>query len=265
MSGKRRSKRENNNQEITEHFLRSAVSRGNLASTQCSIENSEQQSACAKVKGIEANSVDMSGLQQMEERLLDAIKGIESTMDTRLNEFDIRFSSFQKVIAENTKKVQDLEESVNYAHKELTYLKTYKEQAEKESKRLKERLDEAGKKNSRLEKELDQTKADVNDRFHLVERRSREYSVRIKGMNIDKQQSFIQQAAEIFVKNELLENCTEEEMIRNIEIAHLLKSNPDEHMIVRFHSRPIRQKIVHAAKGKVNRKTTEKGLKLLRT
>ncbi len=135
-------------------------------------------------------------------------------------------------------------------------------QAEKDSKRAKERLDEAGNNYKKLAKELEETKKDMHDRFNAMERRSREYSVRIKGMAIDRQRSYVQQAAEIFSKNNLVDS-SEAEIAKQIEIAHPLKSNQNEHMIVRFHCRPFRQNIVQAAKVKVNRVTGDKGLKIV--
>lgn len=272
MNEKNKPKKPQDKSEISDYFLRRRKTGGsiNSASNNAESQHEAMSNNMAHAKDTEVNQAcavdDGNGLQQMEDRLLAAIKGMENKMDLNMkdlkSEFDTRFSAFEQALEQNSKKVQDLEVGINYANKDIEDMKSFKLQAEKETKRQKERLDEAGRKYSLLAKELEETKKGMLDKFNQIERRSREYSVRIKGMAIDSQRPYTHQAAELIAKYKLVDKA-ESEIMKEIEIAHPLKSNPNEHMIVRFHSRPFRQSIVQAAKLKINRVTGDKGLKVV--
>lgn len=203
----------------------------------------------------------------MEDRLLNAILNLDAKLEKKVEEIKDDFASklteVTKTMRENSKKIEALEGSLNFAHKEIEDIKTAQAQMQKDNKRLQERETEAGKRIGKLKSELEETRDEMSSQLNLMERRSREYSVRIRNMDITAEESHVDQVASLIVEKHLApENSTVLDVVQQIEIAHPLKGVPNG-MIVRFFAQPYRNLIVQQAKTKLNNKTGEKGLKLV--
>ncbi len=214
-----------------------------------------------------ANSELNNGLKAMEERLMSAFEGLNNKLDKKVEEikedFTAKLAAVTTTLDANSKKIAELESSVNFAHKDIADMKVVQGGLVKDCKRLQERENETGKRISKLKGELEESRQDMSSQLNHMERRSREYSVRIRNMDIKDDENHVDQVAALIVEKKLApENSTVGDVAQQIEIAHPLKGVP-KGMIVRFYARPYRNLVVHQAKAKLNRVSGDGGLKLV--
>ena len=125
---------------------------------------------------------------------------------------------------------------------------------EKESRTLKERLDSSHRMIKGLKDELADFRDAVAENFNESERRSREYSIRLKGVpaaSVTPHSDHRVPVASILVKNKLVaQGITEADVKKAMEIAHPLGKPIDGkfNIIARFYARPYRNAVIRAAK-----------------
>ena len=214
---------------------------------------------------VENRELPNDGLRAMEERIIAAIKGLDSKLDQKVAElkddFTAGLAGVKQTLEANSKKIQDIESSLNYAHKEIKDLTEAQAEAKKKNKTLEERETSTGKRLSELKHDLETTKQELLEKLNNQE--SREYSVRIRNMEIKSDTSYVDQVASIIVEKKLVpEGTTTQQVAQRIEIAHPLKGTPNS-MMARFYARPYRNHIVQQAKTKLNKETGEKGVRLV--
>lgn len=152
----------------------------------------------------------------------------------------------------NTAKGNTLETSLNFAHDTIGEQKSQISKLEKDVRVWKAKLDSTHQLVTEQQRELAEYKEITENRFNDIERRSRSYSIRVKGVpatNVNGRQDHRTIVAEILVKNKLVD-ATETEVVRALEIAHPLGKPVagKYNFIARFYARPFRNAVVKAAK-----------------
>ena len=199
----------------------------------------------------------------MELRLMQAIDALSKKIDYKTDEvktevkadvdsLKTQLSSMEKTLQTNTKKINDLTDSVNYAHKDVSDLKKRATQIEKENKRLKERFDVAEKGRKELEHTLQVFQANAWDRFNDLERHSRQFSIRVRNVeNVKSTDNFRRVVAKTLIAEGLTDE-TEEKVVGEIEHAHPVGKSVGNKstLIARLHNRPFRNNVLTKAKKK---------------
>lgn len=204
---------------------------------------------------ITGNNVTVSGLEKMESRLMTVLNQMNAKIEMRTKEmrteFDQRLTKVETVlnkVAENSKKLIDVENSVNFAHKEIVDQKHKTAKLENETKELREKL-------NNCQKELKLMKGAVSEELNLIERRSRSYSIRILGVpanksrQMDDHRKFV---AEILHKNGLVPaEMGVSDVARSMEKAHPLGKPVGDKVnyTARFFARPDRDDVLRRARG----------------
>lgn len=204
-------------------------------------------------------------LQTMEQKLLAAIADLAKRVDTKTDELKTEMKSdvdgiktqltqLQKSMGDNTKKVQDLENSVSFAHKDISDLKEKVKQVETENKRLKNRLDNAEKGRKEMEHVLAEQKTMTVEGLNDLERHSRGFSIRVKGVKgVKSGDNFRKTVAQVLVAQKLVDTENTTEVADNmIEHAHPIgKKKPGDDrtiIIASLYSRPERNSILSKAR-----------------
>ena len=253
--------------KISKYFTRSAVREEELVASDEEYGNVDKMAN--QVSDSEQLTTQVNtdpALKAMEDRLMAAIEGIATKLDSKVKEmkddFAAKLGSMSITLKENCKKVADIEASVNFGHKEIDALKKENVQLVKKCKRLEEREMGAEKKLCDLQKELAEYKDQMTTSLNHIERRSREFNVRIKNFQSTSLHSYVNQVSDLLVEKKLVpENSTAKDVVEQIETAHPVKTKG--HIIVRFHSRPYRNNVVQMAKRHLNNQTGNYGLKIV--
>lgn len=152
--------------------------------------------------------------------------------------------------------VSDLGGSVNFTHKQLEDFKSRMIALEKDNKTLKDRL-------QKVEVTSKETVKEMQEKFNNVERYSRQYGIRIKGVKRLKDvRDYNKKVAEIITENNLGPFGSVEENLKTIEIAHPIGKEGDQ-LIARFFSRVHRNSVVQKAKSSMNPKAGSDGIRLV--
>ena len=257
--------------KISRYYFRDTAKRDLVSTHTASMSAKANGASTDQAEGEQVNSqhtvttqpvIQDSGLKAMEDRLMAAIKGVDSKVEEIKDDFSARLDKISKTLDVNCKKVADMEASLNFAHKDISDLKTTTTQLQKTNKRLQERMADAEKKVCSLETELGETKDQMSANLNHLERRSRDYNIRVRNATIRENVNFVDQVAELIVQKQLApEGSSVEDVAKEIETAHPLKTKGQ--MIARFYSRPYRNLVVQQAKQKLNRTTGKDGLKLV--
>lgn len=204
---------------------------------------------------------DVVGLLKRMEQKIDTID--QTTKDMRAS-FDRRLGVLEGQVTSNTKKVGDLEDSVNYAHKGIEEHKDIVARLKRDNTELREKLNSTQKCSKTLSTQLEDFKQDMMQQMNDIERRSRAYSIRVKGVTAETVSASSgdhkKVVAEILVKNKLVTATNVSDVVDRLEIAHPLGPPRigKQNMIARFYARPYRDSVVRAAKGKYNLVGAEK-------
>ena len=203
----------------------------------------------------------VGGVTPMEKRIMTAIAKLDlkvdkisATAEEMRSEFDTKLRQMGVDLKANNEKLSALETSVNYAHKTVEDQKERVVRVEKESRTLKERLDSSHRMIKGLKDELADFRDAVAENFNESERRSREYSIRLKGVpaaSVTPHSDHRVPVASILVKNKLVaQGITEADVKKAMEIAHPLGKPIDGkfNIIARFYARPYRNAVIRAAK-----------------
>lgn len=251
--------------DVSKYFLRGTPT-GDLKETQ---DNNSGAMATSTASNATAAAQD-GGLKAMEDRLIAALQSLETKLEAKLDksvedlkaDFSARLEKMSATVDKTCQKVTDIEASLNFAHLEITSLKTVTTQLEKTNKRLQERVSEAEKKVRSLEKQLEETEDKIAVNMNHIERRSRDYNIRVRNATISDDVNYVEQVASLIVKHKLApEGNSAEDVVKQIETAHPLKTKGQ--MIARFHSRPYRNHVVQQAKQRLNKTTPKDGLKIV--
>ncbi len=203
-----------------------------------------------------------SDLDKMELRIMDLLKKMDSKMDviekttTDMKvEVDNRLMKMESVLGENSKKLSDLEGSLNYAHRDIADQKEKTGRLEKDAKELREKLNNGQKQGKLVARELETMKLKMAEEL-LIERRSRSYSIRVLGVpaDVSRQANDHQKVvAEILSRSDLVPSRLDaNEVARTMEKAHPLGKpvNDKVNYIARFFARPDRDDVMRRARGK---------------
>lgn len=201
-------------------------------------------------------------LSAMEARLMKAFDKLDKKIDTidkttkdMKVELENRLDKVESKLGANTKKLGDIEGSVNYAHKDIGELKEKMVAVEKDARNLRDKFHDAQKKNKELEKEVRDVKREMAEGLNVLERRTRDYNIRLRGVAAEKLSNVSDYrvlVAEILVNNELVPTQEVSEVRDEMEIAHPLGKPIDGkvNIIAKFYSRPYRESVVRRAKAK---------------
>lgn len=192
------------------------------------------------------------------DKILKAIAGMEQRLDSKIEKLkeDI-VGEFEQKVEKLTKKMDTLEQSLNYAHKEIEDLKKDKVQLQKDLKRAKERLDNTQKETKLMKNEMETARSDIAEKLNEAERYTRSFGIRVYNFpELPKNAStetYVQCLAEKLVECDVVEE--EVEVVRKeIETAHPIGRSGDQ-LIARFHSRPYRNKVLREARKKLTRES----------
>ena len=202
--------------------------------------------------------------EKLEEKLLTAIGKISCKIDSTAEDIkketkkDLdglkgEMEELKKTLASNTKKLNDIEVSVNFVHKEVDDLKKKVSEVQSDNKRLKERLDAAERGRKDLQKELNVQQEAIAERFNDMERHSRGFNIRVKGVTgLPPHPNYRHVVGKILVEEDLNGNLSLEDIIAGIEHAHPVGKREGEKvtLIARLFSRPRRNAILARAKKK---------------
>lgn len=260
--------------KISRYFFRKTANRDfvsphtdSMSSTNTVVSTAESKQDNDQPMSIATQAIAQdSTMAGMEGRLMLAIQNLDSKLDKKVQElkedFCVRLDKISKTLDGNCQKVADLEASLNFAHTDITDLKTTITQAEKTNRQLQESMSVSEKKVVSLEKELEETKEQMSVHMNHLERRSRDYNIRVRNATIRDNVNYVDQVATVIVQHQLApEGSSVEDVAKEIEIAHPLKTKGQ--MIARFYSRPYRNRVVQQAKQKLNRTTPKDGLKVV--
>lgn len=141
---------------------------------------------------------------------------------------------------------------MNYAHKTIEDQKEKLATQEKALSSMKLRLDSAQAFSTRLHNELRGLKDEMEEEFNDLERRTRSYNIRVRGVpaeKVDGRSDHRTTVAEILVQNKLIQ-LPEPDTVKLMEIAHPLGKavNGKYNLIAKFYARPLRNVVVKAAK-----------------
>ncbi len=206
-----------------------------------------------------ANATQQTDMQAMETRLMAVLNKLDAKVDTISKnteqirqEFDQKLQTVDSKVDLNTGKVSELETSLNYAHKTIEEQKDTIAKMQKEVKECKGTVSSALQQVVKQGREKTSLQEDVMEQFNELERRTRNYNIRIRGVpeaSVNGRQDHRSTVAEVLVKNKLV-NATEEEVIKAMEIAHPLGKplRGKYNLIAKFYARPYRNAVVKAAK-----------------
>ncbi len=196
-----------------------------------------------------------SRLMAVLSKLSDKVDNINTTTEAMRRDFDTRLREMGAGLKDNAEKVAAVEQSISFAHDSLGEQKDKIDTLEKDVTKMDLKLWAAEGNNRELRKELDEVKNQMAEKFNDTERRSREYSIRVRGVpaaQLVGTTDHRKPVAAILVKNKLVRTATEEDVIRAMEIAHPLGKPVDGkcNIIARFYARPFRNAVVRAAKNR---------------
>ncbi len=179
--------------------------------------------------GTDSKVVSDNSLEKMEQRLMAAIAGLGTNVESLKTQLEGG--------------LQGIEQSLEYAHKEITDLKETVTRVETESKKLTERLDVA-------EKKLEKLNITNREKHNDLERHSRGFSIRVRNVpNVKTSDDYRVVVAKILVENQLIDE-TPEDVFQEIEHAHPIGEPRDgkSTLIARLYSRPVRSGILAKAR-----------------
>ena len=214
-------------------------------------------------KGQASGEICNSDIVGVLKRLEQKIDTIDQTTKDMRSSFDRRLGDLEDKVAGNTKKVDDLEASVNYAHKGIEDYKDTVAKLQRDNKELREKLNSTQRSSKIQSTNLEDYKQETLKQMNDIERRSRAYSIRIKGVPAAAVAAsggdHRKVVADILVKNKVVAVAPDEsdgiaDAVSMMEIAHPLgpPRGGKQNMIARFYARPYRDSVVRAAKGKYN-------------
>lgn len=150
--------------------------------------NQEQPVSTQAVREITPNTSNGEALHKMEERLMAVLSKLESKVDNinqttenMRQEFDSKLTQMSTDLKSNAEKTAALEVSVNFVHCTVEGQKEKIVKLETEAKHLKERVDTTQRYTKELKTEMAELKEAMAEKLNDVERRSREYSIRLRG------------------------------------------------------------------------------------
>lgn len=158
-------------------------------------------------------------------KLETKIDGIDKTTKETKIEFNHRLGKVESCLEDNTKKLGDLEESVNYAHEDIQKQKERMGKIEEDAKDLRKKLNAGQQKIKQMEDELKKVKIAMAEGLNAQERRTRDYNIRLRGVAAEKLRGVNdcrQVVADILVKNDLVPTKEVGDVIKQMEIAHPL-------------------------------------------
>lgn len=187
-------------------------------------------------------------LRNMEERLMAVLikldKKVDSISKTTKDikeEFDLKLTQLRADLKGNTDKVAALETSVTYAHTDIEGHQQRITQLERDIHHLKEIVGTSQQQNKK-----------VGEKLNEMERRGREYSIRLRGVPVPAVEVADHRiiVAAILVNNNLVGGMTAGDARKSMEIAHPLGKpiRGKINMIARFYARPYRNAVLRAAK-----------------
>lgn len=186
------------------------------------------------------------------EKILSALSSLENKVDTKMNEIKQDLDSkFDQML----EKIAGMERSLNFAHAEVTDLKEKQCNIQTDTMMLKEEL-------TKCRNEIRLVESIAKEKLNEIERRSREYNIRIHGLvNAKDEKNHKKLVAKTLVEKGLVpEGRSVEDTMGTIEIAHPLATKGQ--YIARLYSRPCRAGIIQEAKAKLNNKTGKDGIKV---
>lgn len=190
-----------------------------------------------------------------------SVAGVDMKVDglqSKVDKLDTQMRGFAAV----TKKVDDLEVSTNFLHRELADMKEKLELREKENKHIRERLE-------KIEREEKTVHSQMQQRLDDSERYSRQYSLRIKGVqDLRETRDYNKKVAQILTENNLGPYQSLEDNLKTIEVAHPLGTVPQNKedrglLIARFFNRTHRNMVVQKAKTSINKASSGTKLRVV--
>ena len=206
-------------------------------------------------KAVEKNATVLQGSEfqaltsKLEEKLLgaltvvskdlgDKILSVHTGLHSDIGEVKTQLTSLQSKCDTNLEKIVDLEQSVEYAHNDISQVK-------QENKELWAKM-------RALERDLSASiegQVATADKVHDLERRSREYNFRIIGVPEKERENCPKVVAKLLVESKWADG-KEEDVLNNIEVAHRTGKQRPRQIIVRCITRRYKNSVVRAAKTK---------------
>ena len=199
-------------------------------------------------------------LKQMEDRLMEAFRSLNAKVDNidkttkdLKAEFENRLDKVEATLNAQHKKMEDVERSINYAHKEITDQKEKTVAVEKDARNLRDKLHDTQRRGKELEKEMNEVKKQMSEGFNALERRTRDYNIRLRGVAEEKLKDVRDHrklVAETLINNDLVPSKEVNDVVDEMEIAHPLGKPVDGkvNIIAKFFRRPYRDAVVRKAK-----------------
>lgn len=211
-------------------------------------ENTEQTESISSATFMNSVMCALKGLDKK-------IDGIDKTTKEMKASFELRLQNLESTATTNKKKVGDIEDSLNYVHKEVADLKESVTQLKKENKELREKVNNAQKQSKETVKKADAVRDEMVSRLNDLERRTRDYSIRVRGIPeelVKEREDHRKLIAQVLIENRLVPTDDAPSVVNEMEIAHPLVPaiNGKRNFIARFFSRPYRERVIRAAKGK---------------
>lgn len=200
----------------------------------------------------------------MESRILEAIRKLDKKTDEMKTDMNVRLGSIEATLKENTGKITDLEEGVDFSNKEIDSHKDRLTKLEGETKKLISDAELDNKNIAILRDLIEEVEDGWREKLNDMERHARGYSIRVKGVQLeDEREDSRVTVAKILLSEKLVTGDDVGTVAKLIEHAHPLGWKGKDgrvNIIARFYSRPVRNSIIFLAKKK---KYTGQGLKVV--
>ncbi len=202
-------------------------------------ENMASQSALATEtdgKGHEREDILLAAIQDIRKELKDGLVGLKKEFGV----FREEINSLKEVCAKNSQHIEEVSVSVEFAHKEIGDTKNVNAEQGKKIWSLEKKLSGVMSQNAKTEEKL-------ND----LERRSREYNIRIAGVKEARGENCRVVAAKVIANAKWAEESPVDDIVQHIEVAHRVgkaRGPYPRQILVRMVTRGYASKIVRSAK-----------------
>lgn len=202
-------------------------------------------------------------------KILEAINQLEKKMEEKLDKKSAEIlEGMDSKLDKLCQKVADIEVSLNYAHKEIEDIKQKKAEYERQQKRLKERVDSCQKEVKETKSGITNMRQYVDEQVNKMERYTRSFSVRIHNIpelpENGSPMDYNKTVAKILVEKKIIPEQEAEGAEKEIETSHPIGPRGSQSLIVRFHSRPFRNRVLREAKKKMRQDTeTENPIRIV--
>ena len=221
------------------------------------ISDSGEQGTATSELHSKVTSLQYSTIQTL---FKDFQKSFTESLERLSENIEIQLQETRGDLAKTKTEVSDLKESLEFTQSELDQTKSKMSLLEQENLKLRDSINKMQQKCDDKDLKLNSIENKLSIKILNIERYTRDFNVRLVGIEEDPEEDSRDIIAKYISKLNLLgEDMSEGDILSRIEIAHRTgkrsKNGRPRHIIARFHSRPIRNRLLRKFR-EINKITT---------